>query len=157
MTCALGPGCAQARPCTQAILFAPKVLKIEGLEFVSLYGGSAPPPAGRNPQTMFFFGFVKASVAERRCLQRVEMSHIEDFCFFKLLPPIVVASSGSKSSKNEGLGLLKPLLSGVVASSGSKSSKNEGLGFLKPLLRGVVVSGRSKSSNIEGLRILSLY
>ena len=57
----------------------------------------------------------------------------------------------------EGLGFFKPLFSGVVASGGSKSSKNEDPGFVEPLLRGVVASGGSRSSNIEGLGFLSLY
>ena len=64
---------------------------------------------------------------------------------------LIVPSGGSKSSKIEGLGFLKPLLKGAVASGGPKSSKVEGLGFLKPLLRGIVASGGSKSSKNEGL------
>ena len=58
---------------------------------------------------------------------------------------------GSRSSKNEGLGFVKPLWRAVVASGGSKSSNIEGLGFLAPLWPTVVASSRSKSSKIEGL------
>ena len=61
-----------------------------------------------------------------------------------------MASGGSKSSEIEGLGFLKPLLSGVVTSDGSESSKI-GLGFCKPLLKGVVASRGPKSSKIEDL------
>ena len=55
----------------------------------------------------------------------------------ELLCPSVVASSGSKSSKTEGLGFFEPLWPTVVASSGSK--------FTKPLGRTHVDSSGSKS------------
>ena len=81
----------------------------------------------------------------------LKSSKIEGLGFLKALLSGVVASGGSKSSNIEGLEFFKALLSGVVASGGSNSSKIEGLGFVKPLLRGVVASGGSKSSKIEGL------
>ena len=42
----------------------------------------------------------------------------------------------------------------VVASSGSKSSKNEDLGFVKPLWRAAVASGGSKLGVVQGQRDL---
>ena len=56
---------------------------------------------------------------------------------------------GGLGVKGRGEGVVwmgEPLCPSVVASGGSKSSKIEGLGFLKPLEWGVVASGGSKSS-----------
>ena len=77
-----------------------------------------------------YLGFLRSSMADRRCLRRIEIL------------------------KNEGLGLFHPLWRAVVASGGSKSSHIKDLGFCKPLWRTVVASGGSKSSTIEGLGFL---
>ena len=56
MTCALGLGRDQAHPDTPTILFGSRILKIEGLGFLSLYAGSSLPLAGRNPRKMKVLG-----------------------------------------------------------------------------------------------------
>ena len=51
-----------------------------------------------------------------------------------LLTDVVLTSVGGLGVKGRGEGeVLEPLCPSVVASSGSKSSKIEGLGFVKPL------------------------
>ena len=53
-----------------------------------------------------------------------------------LLTDVVLTSVGGLGVKGRGEGVVwvgEPLCPGVVASGGSKSSKIEGLGFLKPL------------------------
>ena len=60
-----------------------------------------------------------------------------------LLADVVLTSVGGLGVKGRGEGMVwvrEPLCPSVVASGGSKSSKIEGLGFLKPLQRGVVAS-----------------
>ena len=93
MTCALGPGRAQAHPRTQAILFGSKILKVEGLGF---------------------FKSVLRDVVASGGSKSLKIGGLE---LFKHLLRGVVASGGSKSSRSEGLGFVKPPLRGVVASS----------------------------------------
>ena len=95
-----------------------------------------------------------AEAADRRCLWRVEFLEIEGLGFLKPFLSGVVASGGANSLTIEGLG---SLLRGAVASGGSKSSKNEGLAFFRPLLSGVVASGGSESSKIEVLEFTEAY
>ena len=80
-------------------------------------------------------------MADRRCLEGLRL--------FKPPGRTVVASGGSKSSKNQGVGFCRLLWPTVVASGGSKSSKNGGLGFFEPLRPIVVASSGSKHLKIE--------
>ena len=90
-------------------------------------------------------------MADRRCLRRVEiLKQIRPWIF----TPVwwtVVASAGSKPSKNEGPGFFEPVWPTVVASGGSESSKIEIHGFFMSLWRSIVASRGSKSSKNEGL------
>ena len=117
-----------------------KILKIEGLEFLSLYDRPSLPPAGRNLQQLKILDFLSLDGGPSLCLagRTPNTSKILD---------LLSLYGGSSTIKY--LGFLKPQWRAVVASGGSKSSQSEGLGFFEPPWPTVVASGRSKSSNLQ--------
>ena len=104
----------------------------DGLFLFSLDDGPLLPLEGRNPQKNEVSD-VYASLADRRCLRRVETPKMESPGFVEPLWPTVVASGESEPSKFEGLRFVKPPWRTVVASSGPKFPQIEGLGLLRSL------------------------
>ena len=79
-------------------------------------------------------------MADRHCLQRVEILRIEGRGLLKPLWRIVVASSGPKSITIEDLGCF------LASTADPNSQELKILDFVKPLGRAVVASGESKST-----------